>query len=1048
MRSLDLLYAAKFNAIWKSNYQHSKFRQVEFLMRWFRFLIASFFILLSGFSANAGFHGGGTSTYWNGSLVQFALGTVSPYPFIDYEKNDGNPFKATAGVNQYGWPASYTAMSGSTGCGVAGTSLSFGTVVPPQSERGPNMTIDWVGCAQLDIDYTITIVSVGQNSCTGSCKPCTQSGNVITGTNCYVTFTTTQSGANSLLLESVGDGTTDPQLTQVREYDSTYASIGRGGNGAIDTCYSGIANNNITQLQSCFNPLYISEGKIAGVMRFVNAMGENLGPNSFQSTWEQNTPLPYRYWTGNVHNIASDYTTNSVTAATGGSCTSITMCFTLADTGFSLTDRATVIANIGSTVTVPTTSPSSNVAATSCSGTPKTCLIPFSSGVPSTVVPGQVIWESGTGGNPLAPTVYVVSVDNVGNTVTIGCQEESNSIGCSPILSGDTVLSTDTMYFSPMLNVNGTGYVPMASTGGNGIIAGASTGHTEIFLYDADLQRYITDLTTGTNDRGIASGWPPAVMVAYTNAIGAHPWYNVPCFAMGAGAGGTRSTDYVSNLVSYNKSNLLPGLKPFYEGTDEIWNASSYSCTNFASTVQYWRTGVTGQYSEWYGEQISNVAQIVSAGYGNPSAINRFNYYRVIDGYSAYGIGCGVGTAFTATCQDARIYYSGDGNQPALYYVTDVAVAPYYSNSNDNTANSGSATDATGGIIALADAYAYYLSPSPSIIASYMDGVNNPSGHNSNLYKNQNSLYPEYATYLAGYTTDSTHGGPYPIRFTNYEGGGNVTNFTPTAQTAPITSIATGATTTLTTTSSNAWYLICAPILSGGYNLCTASGPSYTGNPQVLTSSVCSEMQGSLTASQSGNTLTVTAFSSSAGGILAVGSQITVPGHSTLTVTAGSGTTGTYTATPSQTVTSESMTADDLEYAVVTSAAVNTVVINAATDSGCSYSSGGSAVYAGAGSTSDPAGVGYIGTFQELVWNEDLTPTNFMACELANWESMYATMSSASVTPEFPSVYDQSEGGRFAVGRYWPDMSAAAGPTIYAVQKFNISQTGNATCNP
>lgn len=943
-------------------------------MRWLISVVAILFLLFAG-PANAGFHGGSVSSYWNGSLVQFALGTVSPYPFIDYEKNDGNPFPASAGLNQYGWPASYTSFSGSTGCGVAGTSRSFGTVIPPQSERGSQMTIDWVGCTQLDIDYTVTIVSFGQNTCTGSCKPCTQSGNVITGTNCFVTFTTTQSGGNSVLLESVGDGTTDPQLTQVRMYDSTYASVGSGGNGAIDACYSGIANNNLTQLQSCFNPLYISEGKLAGVMRFVNAMGENIDPNSFQSTWEQNTPLNYRYWTGNVHNIASDYTTNSVTAATGGSCTSITMCFTLADTGFSLTDRATVIANIGSTVTVQTASPSSNVAATACTTTSSvtTCVIPFSS-LPSFAVPGQVLWESGIGGNPLSPTVYIVSVDNVGNTITIGCQEESTAVGCSPILSGKTVLSTDTIYFSPMLNVNGTGYVPMGSTGGNGIIAGASTGHTEIFMYDADLKLYVTNLTTGTNDRGIASGWPPAVMVAYTNAIGAHPWYNIPCFAMGAGAGGTRSTDYVANLVSFNKTYLLPGLKPFFEGTDEIWNASSYSCTGFASTVQYWRTGVTGQYSEWYGEQISNVGQIVSAGYSNPSAINRFNYYRVVDGYSAYGIGCGVGTAFTATCQDARIYYTGDGNLAALNYVTDVAVAPYYSNSNDNTANSGSATDATGGIIALADAYAYSLSPSPSIIASYMDGVNNPSGHNSNLYKNQNQLYPEYATYLAGYTTDSTHGGPFHIRFTNYEGGGNVTNFTPTAQTAPIGSVTPGTTTVLATTNANAWDLICNSL-----SLCTASGPSYTGNP----------------------TVTLSGFTS----------------------------------------TNCTLNGEDVP---VISATTNSVTLNYDSSSGNSGCGAGTATYDGAGGATG----GYIGVFQKAAWNTDLTPTNFMACELANWESMYATMNTAGVTPEFPSVYNMSEGGRFAVGRYWPDMSAAAGPTIYAVQKFNTSQTGNATCNP
>ena len=72
-----------------------------------------------------------------------------------------------------------------------------------------------------------------------------------------------------MLLQSVGDGVTDPQLTRLRIYYTADADL-------VNACYKGIAENNVELLQSCFNPKLIAAGKDFGVLRFINVMGETL----------------------------------------------------------------------------------------------------------------------------------------------------------------------------------------------------------------------------------------------------------------------------------------------------------------------------------------------------------------------------------------------------------------------------------------------------------------------------------------------------------------------------------------------------------------------------------------------------------------------------------------------------------------------------------------------------------------------------------------------------------------------------------------------------
>ena len=604
-------------------------------------------------------------------------------------------------------------------------------------------------------------------------------------------------------LKSVGDGVTDPQLTRLRIYYTADTDL-------VNACYKGIAQNDVRLLQSCFNPNLIAAGKDFGVLRFINVMGENLSPtNSFQSSWEQNTPLDYRYWTGNLHwRALANYTKNAVTLSSGGE-------YTLTDPTFSLPDMATVIAPLSQDIPIPTAQPNTPTPSSACSGTPLTCVISFAT-VPPQAMTGMILWDHPPHGNdPLAPTAYIVSVDHVRNTITVGCRVKTG-VTCSPILGKQSVNTSDTIYFSPMLNVNGTGYVPMASASGGGLSRTLFSPYSTTFVYDADLHVFLT--ANGRNNNGIIAGWPPLVMIAYANAIGAHPYYNIPCFAMHG------DTDYLPKLIQLNKQYLAPGLIPFFEGTDEVWNYG-YSCTFYASTKQYWRTGKVWQQDEWYGEEISNVAKIVSAAYGNPSATDRFKYYRVIDAFSAYDSGCEpkATNAFAGTCQDAKLSYSDDGNDPAYKWVTDAAVASYYGPSDAR------------GPSQISLAYAYSVSPSASLIAKFLDSFNDPSGHNFNLYKAQHELYPNFSAYLSQYVKAG-----YPIRFTQYEGGADIGSVANKLE-ASVTEVKTGLITTLTV-GPNAWNDIC-----NTYNLCRS------GQPTTALSGICRELDGQDPASRCGD---------------------------------------------------------------------------------------------------------------------------------------------------------------------------------------------------
>lgn len=767
-------------------------------MRWIVFLVC---IICS--PAFAGFHGGGIVNAWNGNLVQSQLGDQPAYPFIDYAKsptgseleNSGQPDERKENIE--GYPSTFL-NTGATSCESAGTDVwSYGNQIPTAFRTG-TIQLQWTGCAYININNGATITGIGQNTCSGSCQACVEVDSTDAyGTNCWIQFSSSAVTNNQAdyKIKSVGDGSTDPQLTDVNEF--YYSDL-----SAMNTCNAGRATGNITELESCFTPQLISIFKEVGVIRFINVMGGN-NVITAQSTFEENTPLYYYKWKGNNHQLQpSELSPNEITNNSGNE-------YNLNFTGLTISDRTNFQAIPAANIVAPSFVTSGSTAACTSS-----CVIQLSS--VTGIVSGMLVGD-GTTGSVLSDTAYVISVDSGLDQVTISCTNWVSAPTSCKTVNGAGIANGDTLYFSPMLEINSSGtYYPLGSNSGGVInlssLATIHGGVTAAFTYIASLNRFAVE--TSTNNSGLFTGWPLEIMTALANATGAHPYFNAPPFSMG-------TTDWLQKTAAYEAAHLSPGLIPFFEGTDEIWN-TGYDAYYFSSFEQNYYSGGNqnslGLDNQWYGWRMSQMGQTLSTQFGNPTAANRFKYYRLIDALAAQAGGGtpNAGEAFTGTVQDAKLSFTGNGNDPAYKWVTDIAFASYYS------PWMGSTTSSIATAQSLAAAYAYNLSPSETYIHSYLDGVNTVASGSDTLYAMHNTVFPGFSAYVGAYVNDSTHGGPYNIRLTQYEGGEypNPLGYTTSNITIAVTATSTGSTTTFTT-ADNAFDYLCNPAT---YNLCPGSG--------------------------------------------------------------------------------------------------------------------------------------------------------------------------------------------------------------------------------
>lgn len=217
------------------------------------------------------------------------------------------------------------------------------------------------------------------------------------------------------------------------------------------------------------------------------------------------------------------------------------------------------------------------------------------------------------------------------------------------------------------LNYNGTGAKNVKAAHGSTMDTTEKplANTLGVVVYDAALDCWLKFGGDGAIfNTCLNNGWPPEVLVALCNKIGAHPWFNIPYLALDP------LTDYTSSLTSYCSSNLNSGLIPRIEPSNEVWN-SIFNATVYGWNRELARGGGATDTHQWYGRALAKVGTAVLA--AMPTA-------KVI---------CGVQTVSTPSNSSERLLstrYVSEGGVAAKTVTTHIAVAGYIGPSTQNTA--------------------------------------------------------------------------------------------------------------------------------------------------------------------------------------------------------------------------------------------------------------------------------------------------------------------------------------------------------------------------
>lgn len=866
----------------------------------------------------------------------------------DWVKNNGSPIDITK-INSNGFPNDNTAI-------IADSGWRTQFAIPSSANKPGNYNIVWTGGGSTTINPGATsIISISGSGCTNT--------------------TTTVSGVACTAVVDYS-GTTSPLFK--------ITAVASGGPTSI-------------QVYNANDAALIAAGKVCGGpgSKFASTVGANFGVirdlnrsnanNSNVAFWSDRTPTNWFSYAAFNYFPSALVTSNAPVNTSGAQ-------YTLAFTGFTLTDKAHVIFNPGVITPLSFTS-----AQTVSSGTTLQL-----NEVVTSIVAGMTVGH-GSNQNALHPAIKVQSVNSGTKTVTFTA---------SPFVVGHGgVVSGDTITFSPMLNINGTGGIPLNSptgdTLGNPNTLGQTYANWSTATYDASMGVFML-ANNSVGNSGLSGGWPPEVFTQCANEIGAHPWYVQPPYAADG------PTDFSTQGATYVSNNLLPGLIPRFEPPNEVWN-NGFFATRYADNKEYLRSGIDFDRDNWYGRAASQLFQNVSTVYGANRArykteacfsLQSLPVFRAISAAS-YNSGTGVvtatissalpgigvgdqvfirgltGTGSFASANGAMVAATGTSGTTLKYTIatgltlTLTAGATAYAekgvadqaprlNSWEYVLNGGSsaynwATDIcpTGyyqsefaGNSVSEIGWSYWYSNGASsgqqdtLVNNFLAGAVTTS-FAGNLYWLQNTIWPGFNSWLTSYA------GTVVVGFSMYEGGygsnagcGYSYAGCGGATTAAVTAVSLGSTTVLTV-GTNAWNYICNTA-----SLCTG------GNPKAALSG----------------------FGGSCG-------------------------------------------LNGLDPAVLSATATTvTVNVNSSGFTGCST---GTATYDNANGSG-----GYVATF-ELGVKQNTNALNLQATELNFLQSFY------SIGGRFPAEYDASDSTDW--GKYNPDVYATKTPIISAVQSFQAA---------
>jgi hypothetical protein len=234
------------------------------------------------------------------------------------------------------------------------------------------------------------------------------------------------------------------------------------------------------------------------------------------------------------------------------------------------------------------------------------------------------------------------------------------------------------------LNIGGTGAKPMLdlyisspTVSANTIIRNGKLAHC---MYDAAIGAWIkigADFASG--ETGLDNYVPPELCFQLAAEIGAHPWFNIPHYAL------SPMSDFTTQLAAYCAANQPSWMTPIFEPSNEVWNTfqgfyQTWYGGRGVAIARGWDTvfSQTG-FDNWYGMVLSTMGQAVAAAYSVIKAnVKSQTKYRVIGGVQTAGSGTAQAVRFNSPLYIAGSAQPGYALDPAKDWVTSVCIANYY----------------------------------------------------------------------------------------------------------------------------------------------------------------------------------------------------------------------------------------------------------------------------------------------------------------------------------------------------------------------------------
>lgn len=279
-------------------------------------------------------------------------------------------------------------------------------------------------------------------------------------------------------------------------------------------------------------------------------------------------------------------------------------------------------------------------------------------------------------------SLYVSSTTNTGDAFS--CSAPSGWGGLVDRASITVTFSASSSNVAPTLNVGSSGAKTIKderggalSVGGNSLIV---SGRTATLVYDALLDCWLKvggDILP--NQVGLSASVPLSVMVRLCNEVGAHPWFNVPHYALDP------FTSFTADIATYCKNNLSSFLVPRFEASNETWNG--IFAVNAYGPAREVARGQSADIHQWHGRALAKMGKAISDVYA--------------DDRTKYQVVCGVWTVFgvAPSGHDPRltssryVTESGVAGNAAKFWTTHVACAGYWNSAYDATAEQAMADE-------------------------------------------------------------------------------------------------------------------------------------------------------------------------------------------------------------------------------------------------------------------------------------------------------------------------------------------------------------------